>query len=173
MKRVLIFALFPLGFVLGVMTFCLVLRCGAPRETALLSLERETESLYSEAFPEETLYHLKYRGRDFGSVTLDDEGVKCVLLIDAATQLRQISIDRKDGLFPGKTHVEVNEGDLFEPVHIVFDNDMDGIPDGRMDWATKTVYVLDDIQWRVKDRPETQPATSEPASTQTAWPDMP
>jgi hypothetical protein len=76
------------------------------------------------------------------------------LIVWTPDRASQVAIDSAHGAFPGSASFcrFLRPGRFDQPEISVLDDDLDGIPDRRMDWTSKSMSRLDKISWAPIDR---------------------
>lgn len=139
-----------LGFVVGLFSAGLVFRIRAA--ACPIQVTSMGDSSYKGLWQESAgLYVLKLRGVDFGSVTVNNEGIEQILLLDWPA--RQLSIRAKDGRLLGRITLEQMEpANPYTAQFSMHDEDADGVPDKKVVWngANPTTFVRGPIEWSPK-----------------------
>jgi len=128
-----------------------------------LTLVLQTAAYAKSFCPDGQLYVLYHQGQDIGTIELRDGKVRGILLTDHKT--RNINIKARDGgVFPGKLSVDLCQGDILRPTETIADDDLDGIPDKRVEWAydgsRSSFYKLEEIKWKPIKHTQSQPTTT-------------
>ena len=126
----------------------------AERDAPLCELVVNQDARLKTLSPAMSHYTLRCRGRDVGLIVADENGIESVLVVDESSE-HNLSIYARDGVFPSYYSLSLcKPGKPEEPLVTILDDDLDGIPDRRMDWQTNTRYTLADIKWKPSQKPQ-------------------
>ena len=126
----------------------------AGKDTPFCELVVNQDARLKELFPGMSHYTLRCRGRDVGLIAADENGIKSVLVVDESSE-HNLAIYARDGVFPSYYSLSLcKPGKPEEPLVTIRDDDLDGIPDRRIDWLTNTRYTLADIKWKPCQKPQ-------------------
>ena len=88
---------------------------------------------------------LRCRGRDVGVIEADTNGIESMTLCGE----HQVYLKTRNRIFPGYYSVSLHDvSSPYDPFVTIIDDDLDGIPDRRMDWETNTRFILENITWK-------------------------
>lgn len=119
------------------------------RSPTVVSVEPTSSELPSKAGIEGTVYEIKVGKRKVGTMLVSGDGALQEVFILSDDSASSISVKRdKHGRFLGAIvlHKGVPGGKPLSGQDI-FDFDADGIPDKRVDWNTRHVYLRKDVEW--------------------------
>lgn len=138
---------------------------GGPNDTGqsktepALTLVPETHPLLRELEPDRSHFVLKASGRDVALITVEQGQVVEMLLFNQGFT-RQLSFDGDVQAFPTSISISLHPvAEPYSPTTTIIDDNLDGIPDKRMDWVNKQLYELSRIEWKPAT-PKTRPATT-------------
>ena len=155
-------------FLIIVMIVCVVLAFlfRSVHSSESLTLVLQTDAYTKSLYPNSQVYVLYHQEQDVGIIKLRDGKIGEIMITDKAT--RHISIHAKDDVFPGKLSVSLCQGNAARPTEMVYDDNLDGIPDKRVELAyaegslgKSSLYELEEIKWKPIKRARSQPAATQ------------
>lgn len=113
-----------------------------------LYFERSSSRELWEADPKWDHLSIKFRGREIGIATVNDEGIGSFFFRNARGD-RHVTLGARDGDFPGEMTIEVLDPKRWAAGGVMtMDEELDGIPDRRLNFETGEFVLLDQITWK-------------------------
>lgn len=127
-----------------------------------LSLVRILDPRIHEITPDEHVFKLRTPGKDLALITLD-RGEIVQMVIFRPDMTRQVVLSAASGTFPDHLSISTHSpSDPYLPTTVVVDDDMDGIPDRRVEWDEKRVYRRESIRWKLVREGVSRTTTTRP-----------
>lgn len=158
-----------LGFVIGAATTLVVysfvdLNRDMKARMYPFTVVRASNDQLSSLFPDEALFAIRYQSKEFASIAIDKYGVSMMQVFNDGPRT-VISVNARDAKFPGElsvTNYDMSHSPAMPSIS-VYDSDLDGIPDVKLDRGIK--YRLNSVEWAPTTKLQASPTTTQDTST--------
>jgi hypothetical protein len=100
----------------------------------------------------DTFYTLRQDSRDVASIVLRDGKLQSIMVWSPQLN-RAVMLSARNGIFPSALMIEhLRASNPKDATMTVMDDDLDGVPDRRMDWESEKLFERSGIEWILEHR---------------------